>query len=161
MGNKKKLGSLTKKNKYNLCAYTRGSIYSPGGWLQPDGNSSHGFPTLKSYSNSKERNALKMPSTHCNWLCQQVKISLKWIFHFKLGFLMTRVSLLCLQQLFAPFLWKKKQQRNPVAPIWRQTSTWFSSCLYLYSLEDASQTQKMNGPCLNEFWWLHQTLEKK
>lgn len=30
MGNEK-LGSLTKKNKYNLYAYTQGLVYSPGG----------------------------------------------------------------------------------------------------------------------------------
>lgn len=30
-GKRKKLGSLSKKNKYNLYAYTQGLLYSPGG----------------------------------------------------------------------------------------------------------------------------------
>lgn len=132
-GKWKKLGWLTKKNKYILYAYTCGSMYSPGCWLHPGGNYSHGFPTLKSYFNSKERNVFKMPSTHCNWLCQQVKISLKWIFYFKLGFLMTGVTLLYLQQLSWQFLWEKNSTKQPTALVWRETTTWYSLCLYLYS----------------------------
>lgn len=57
-----------------------------------------------------------MPTTYCNWLCQEVKIYLKWIFHFKFGFLMTRVTLLYLHQLSPQFLWRKFPNKKTNSP---------------------------------------------
>lgn len=142
-GKWKKLESPTKKNKY-LYASTCGCMYSLGCWLQADGNYSHGLPILRNYFNSKEINAVKMPSTHCNWLCQQVKISLKWIFHFRVGFLMTKVTQLCLQLLFPPFHWKKKiPTKQPAALVWRETSNLFIQQQEIQALNTEGTTCRM------------------
>lgn len=142
-GKWKKLRSLTKKNKY-LYAFTCGSMYSLGCWLHAGGNNSHGFPILRTYFNSKEIKAFKMPSTHCNWLCQQVKTSLKWIFHFRLGFLMTKVTQLCLQQLSPPFLWEKKiPTKQPTALLWRETSNLFIHQQEIQALNTEGTTWRM------------------
>lgn len=158
-GKWKKLESPTKKNKY-LYASTCGCMYSLGCWLQADGNYSHGLPILRNYFNSKEINAVKMPSTHCNWLCQQVKISLKWIFHFRVGFLMTKVTQLCLQLLFPPFLWEKKNPNKTTSSPGMERNLKFIYTAagntgpkhWGHHVQNASQAEIMSRSCLNEFW---------